>query len=92
MHKIFLKRHLIALLFCYSREKCAKYRKKPVLSGHSKKILMTNGSLMKVENITECSSLQTFDLHLAIIGFENQFSVFFLSGRLRKVLLCDTCA
>ena len=32
---------------------------KPVLSGHSKidetKILMTNGSLMKVESISECS-------------------------------------
>ena len=32
---------------------------KPVISGHSKidktKMLMTNGSLMKVESITECS-------------------------------------
>ena len=32
---------------------------KPVLSGHSKidktKVLMTNGSLMKVESIAECS-------------------------------------
>ena len=32
---------------------------KPVLSGHAKidktKVLMTNGSLMKVENIAECS-------------------------------------
>ena len=60
----------------------------PVLSGHSKidktKILMTNDSLMKVESIAECN---TFDLHLAIIGLENQFLVFFLSGRLRQVLL-----
>ena len=35
------------------------YTVKPVLSGHSKiditKILMTNGSLMKVESIAECS-------------------------------------
>ena len=53
---------------------------KPVLSGHSKidkpKILMTNGSLMKVESIAECSPrsiLQYFDLHLAIIGIENHF-------------------
>ena len=34
---------------------------KPVLSGHSKmdktNILMTNGSLMKVESIAECSHL-----------------------------------
>ena len=43
---------------------------KPVLSGHSKidktKILMTNGSLMKVESIAECSLgafCNTFDLH-----------------------------
>ena len=38
---------------------------KPVLSGHSKidktKILMTYGSLMKVESIAECS--HNFDLH-----------------------------
>ena len=37
---------------------------KPVLNGHSKtdkiKLLMTNGSLMKVESIAECN---TFDLH-----------------------------
>ena len=39
---------------------------KPALSGHSKidktKILMTNGSLMKVESIAECSC-NTFDLN-----------------------------
>ena len=46
----------------------------PVLSGNSKrdktKILMTIGSLMKVESIAECNS---FDLHLVIICLENQF-------------------
>ena len=46
---------------------------KPVLSGHSKidktKILMTNGTLMKVENTMYCRMLpigafcNTFDLH-----------------------------
>ena len=41
---------------------------KPVLSGHSKvyitKILMTNGSLMKVEIIAEFGAFcNTFDLH-----------------------------
>ena len=63
---------------------------KPVLSGHSKmdktKILKTNGSLMKVESIAECSFgafCNTFDLHKAIIGLENQYLVFFLSSRLR---------
>ena len=42
----------------------------PVLCGHSKidksKILKTNGSLMKVESIAECSLgafFNTFDLH-----------------------------
>ena len=42
----------------YHINKCV-YTVKPVLSGHSKiyktKILMTNGSLMKVESIAECS-------------------------------------
>ena len=35
---------------------------------------MINGSLMKVESNAEFCN--TFDLHLAIIGLENQFSVF----------------
>ena len=45
---------------------------------------------MKVESIAECSKrafCNTFDLHEAIIGLENQFLVFFLSGRLRQVSL-----
>ena len=44
-------------------------RVKPVLSGHSKiakiKVLKTNGSLMKVESISECSLgafCNTFDM------------------------------
>ena len=43
------------------------------------KIFMTNGSLMKVENIVNAplgTFCNTFDLHLAIIGLEKQFSVF----------------
>ena len=67
---------------------------KPVLSDHPKidrrKVLKKNGSLMKVESIAECSKrafCNTFDLHLAIIGLENQLLDFFLSGRLRQVLL-----
>ena len=39
------------------------YTVKPVLSGHSKidktKNLMTNGSLMKVQSIAECSPHET---------------------------------
>ena len=45
---------------------------------------------MKVKSIAECSLgafCNTFDLHKAIICLENQFLVFFLSGRLRQVLL-----
>ena len=47
-----------------------KYTVKPVSSSHSKmdktKVLKTNGSLMKVESIAECSKTafcNTFDLH-----------------------------
>ena len=39
-----------------------------------------HGSLMKVESIAECSLrafCNTFDLHEAIVGFENKFLVFF---------------
>ena len=46
------------------------------------KVLMTNGSLMKVECIA------TFDLHKAIIGLENQFSVFFRVAVLHR-FYCD---
>ena len=67
---------------------------KTVLSGHSKidktKILMTNGSLMKVESIVECSPLERSAILLTCI---KRLSVLitnfglFLSGRLRQVLL-----
>ena len=49
-------------------------------------ILMTKGSFIKVENIAECS-LNTFDLHLAIVSLENQCLVCFESGRFTQVLL-----
>ena len=72
---------------------CTVKVSKPILSGHSKldetMVLKTNGSLMKVESIAECSLgafCNTFDLHLAIIRLENHFLVF-LSGCLRQVLL-----
>ena len=57
------------------------------------KVLKTNGSLMKVRSIAECSLgafCNTFELHLVIIGLENQYLVFFLSGRLRQVLLYNS--
>ena len=63
---------------------------KPVFSSLLKidkiKVLMENGSLMKVKSIAECI-LQYFDLHKAIIGVEKQFLVLVLSGHLRQVLL-----
>ena len=54
---------------------------------------MEDGSLMEVDSIAECSKAiqfcNTFDLHKAIIGIENQFCVCvcFFSGPLRQVLL-----
>ena len=42
-------------------------------------VLFTNGSLIKVEDIAECSKgsiLQIFNLHLVVIGLEKQFLVF----------------
>ena len=60
----------VALYACqvviFSRQNRKKINTvKPVLSGHSKidktKVLMANGSLMKVESIAECCN--TFDLH-----------------------------
>ena len=62
----------------------SKTRLKQQLKIDKTKILMTNGSLMKVESIAECSLwsiLQYFDLHLAIIGLETQFFLF--CGRFR---------
>ena len=54
-----------------------QYTVESVLSGHSKiektKVFKTNGSLMKVESIAECSLgafCNTFDLHKAIISIE----------------------
>ena len=71
-----------------------KCTEKPVLSGHSKidktKILMTNGSLLKVKIIAVCSPwsiLQYFWPALRDNPSWKPISVFFLSGRLRQVLL-----
>ena len=54
----------------YSQPSFEKYAVKHVLSGHSKidktKVVKTNGSLMKVESIAECSLgafCNTFYLH-----------------------------
>ena len=52
---------------------------------------MTDVSLMKVESIAECSPcsiLQYFWPALSYNQSWNQFSVFYLSGHLRQVLLC----
>ena len=57
---------------------------KPVLSCHSKigktKVLKTNGSLMQVKCIAECSLgafCNKFDLHSAIIGLKKHFCLHF---------------
>ena len=49
---------------------------------------MTNGRLMKVKNIAECSKVKVksiAEMHLAIVDLKTQFLVFFLSGRIRQV-------
>ena len=56
------------------------------------KILMINGSLMKVESIAECSPLTA----LNIIGLENQFLVFLRVAVLHRfyylyMSLCKSC-
>ena len=67
---------------------------KPVLGGHSKidktKVLKTNGSLMKVESIAECI-LQYFWPALSDNRSWKPILIFFLSGRLRQVLLYLNC-
>ena len=67
-------------LYIFSSKGIHNITVKPVLSGHLKidktKVLMENGSLMKVESIAECSLwsiLQYFWPGQAIIGIENQF-------------------
>ena len=51
--------HKVSIGYSDITLRCAIRSVKPVLSGHSKidktKILMTNGSLMKVKSIAECS-------------------------------------
>ena len=60
------------------------------MSGHSKidktKVVKTDGSLIQVESIAECSLgafCNTFDLHKVIIGHENQFWVVFFEWPLK---------
>ena len=49
---------------------------------------MANGILMKVESIAECSPWSILQYFWpALKDIQNQFLVFFLSGRLRQVLL-----
>ena len=71
----FKKSHELAQMCLTNAQKYKKdfiffYTVKPVLSSHSKidktKVLKTNGSLMKVKSIAECSLgafCNTFDLH-----------------------------
>ena len=52
----------------------------PLKKKDKTKILMTNGSLMEVKSIAECSPwsiLQCFSPALAIIGLENHFGLLF---------------
>ena len=67
---------------------------KPVLSGHSKidktKVLMTNGSLMKVESIAECPLEHSAILLPCIrqyLVMKNDFWLFYVCLLIRQVLL-----
>ena len=64
---------------------------KPVLSGHSKRRpkidFKTDYSLMKVENIAECSEGQNFRYSLSYHLSLRSLFCLFLSGHLRQVLL-----
>ena len=65
----------VASIYMYTVKVCLK---RP-LKIDKRKVLKTNGSLMKVKRIAECSLgpfCNTFDLHYSIIGIESQFSVF----------------
>ena len=51
---------------------------------------MTNGSLMKVESIAECSHWSILQYFWPVLSDKrslNQVLVFFRSGRLRRILL-----
>ena len=64
----------------FGRNQVSKTCLKRPLKIDKTKILMTDGSLMQVESIAECSLgafCNTFDLHYVIIGLENQFMAFF---------------
>ena len=73
-----------APLLQYFRPSFASFQCAPIMEVNYKiqcktKILMTNGSLMKVESIAECSIwsiLQYFWPALTIFGLENKFLVF----------------
>ena len=78
-------------LLKYLRSQCLKIQyysnsktclKRP-FKNRQQMTLMTNDSLMKVESVAEWAFCNTFDLHLTIIGIENQFLVFILDDRLR---------
>ena len=71
----------------------------PVLNGHSKidktKVLKTDGSLVQVESIAECSLcsiLQYFRPSLSDYPSRKPFFSLILSGRLRQVLLYNLWA
>ena len=73
------------VVVCFRESLFYLYYSKTCVNGHSKmdktKVLVTNGCLLKVESIAECSP---FDLHLAIIGLEKYG---FESGPFTRVVL-----
>ena len=75
-----MEKQSTCLRHAYLSKQTLLFTVKPVLSDHSIKdktmVLKTNGSLMKVERIAECSLrafCNTFDLHSVIICIETNF-------------------
>ena len=71
---------LITVYLFGKKSKQMKPTVKPVLSGHSKldktTILMTNGSLLKVESIAECSPWSILQCLWPALSDKNQFLLF----------------
>ena len=83
-----LQNHFCCALSAVLIEKLGTYTVKPVLSGHSKidktKVLKTDGSFNEGQKYCSVLPLEHSAILLTCI---KRFSVFFLSGRLRQVLL-----
>ena len=96
MNKILEKHGLQPAWLITAEDNLKRLTVKHILHGHLKidktKVLIAKGSLMKVESIAECSPWSGTFCNTYACSLENQFLVFFLSGRLRLALLYSETA